>query len=283
MHALLFLLGCPSEIAVATDKWKFDSDPQQLRDACTSEALDAAFLWLIETARGPGYVSEECARLVGGIVGLDWDSFNDEPHDFSGPVTAQEHVVAGVLVAVGDSGLPVAEGLSEDAPAKLVELALDAAQRAGWGESAEPGNFWQALLADEIEGLVYDPTLTPEYDSAAWFDDGTVWLGDIDGQPNDGVWMVGDPDALDYAGLLFHEAAHGVYGPHTQCDQLPDEQCDDDRDGAFGAEGWWYHTWIAAHQSALLEATVGRAETLRRRACDRINDDADYLACADDG
>jgi hypothetical protein len=116
---------------------------------------------------GPGYglteygeldVSEDCAAVIGELLGVDWWSFNeDEPHEIDDPDLAVESVIGAALLLLSPQGFPIDAIDQPDAPPDLVGFLDRLAETHELDPGEDAGRLWYRLIARTIREVVYAP------------------------------------------------------------------------------------------------------------------------------
>lgn len=174
-------------------------------------------------------LTEECAAVLGDSVGLDWDSFGEEPSGFDTPTTTGHLVVAGLLqLAAGDFG-SLGDLRSSLSPTEL--LAIDDLE----GDATDPAA--EALFA-YVQAHVTSVAWQPDSLSCAlWYDDGRVYvcLDELAFTTSDWWNTAGFPPVL--AAGFVHEAGHDDGPLHVDGE-------DADCNGTYGATARVLDAWI---------------------------------------
>lgn len=275
---VMVLMGCTSEVVYA-DTPKTVESYEALMSECAPAGFDPAFYWAEGGEWSGEEVSEECARIAGGSIGLDWESFDDQPHQFVRPSTRVERLILGVLMMIGTGGRTATEVFGGEAPPALVETMDMVTEHAGLSASADAGELWYAFLYLAVDKTMYDPTLTPDTGALMFFNNGVVRVGDIGGDYADSAYWWGDPTGIDYAGYLAHEASHEWLPPHVECAGDSRRICDEDSGGANGAEAWWRFNWQLGAAGVIAESNCERAAGLIDAACEKVISAGDFGAC----
>lgn len=211
-------------------------------------------------------VSERCAEALGDAIGLDWDSFGDEPHAFVEVTTSAELVVGGVavLVAYGNA-LEVAEH------APLADELDQVRSELGGEGGALPEEVWFAFVQKWVTVVRFSPGL-----------DKTMTRS-----PDDGVVSVAELDELgigpvSVALALIHESSHGFLPNHVPCSPTSEYTCDDDPTGAYGAGVIWGYNWLTCNRALLDLGTCITTETTIRNQCGHIAGRDAFTPCGYD-
>lgn len=230
-------------------------------------------------------VSADCADWIGDNFEFDWESFGEEPHAFTQPITPVERTIAGLIVAFGATGVRVDEVLSEGIPVDFGDELQAYAQSNRLDDDDDAARLWFPYLYFKISDVRY--TGTTEYLMA--FHDGTVSVGAISPQNQDGtsgIWFdsEGAPAELAAAALV-HEAAHDTYPDHVDCVDATGEVthvdgCDESPDGAYGSGLWWLSHWITENGTRLSQHECFHDWMAWAEYCGRIYDVGDFPACS---
>jgi hypothetical protein len=224
-------------------------------------------------------VTAMCAEAVGDQIGLDWESFGEEPKGYDHPTTPAQLVVSGTLLIVAPSNATIASALSDGAPPRLrAQLSKTAAEEALSG-GQDAGELYYSYLITAVSRVVFerDPA---DASVAASYQAGVVTVNNwtSDPYPTEGGFPI---HPFRGAAILFHEAGHSESpSEHVACVGHDGATlCDPDRDGAIGAAEWWRFQWFISNGGSLDFAGCGRLMDLFYRGCSYINDDPSYPAC----
>lgn len=287
--ACLALLSC-AEVYEVTDVLPPEPpEPppgyEEVHDACASVLEDAPDNY--SHNRFWTFVSQECAEVLGLAFGFDWASFDEEAHEFHKAETPGEIVIGGLVMAIGDSGVPVADVLGAEAPAVLAE---EMAWIADGGDfEDDSGRLWFEFLQSTIAWIEYAPS--NDYAMAYHRSSGGVSVGDItdvippEGFPDENpFWVHSSYNAvLRISGCLVHEGSHAFYDGHGSCEGEAEagSQCDPTPDGAYGSGVWWAYQWLLHNLDFVDDQTCYEAADAAGDWCEHINAIDDWPACVD--
>jgi hypothetical protein len=215
---------------------------------------------VLEESIGP--VSEGCAQTVGDVLNIDWHSFDDQPRGFDRDDTAAQLLISGFVVLAGGAGLTAEDVFTEGMPEGLRERMASLDDRSA-------GHLWFELLHSTVRHTVYDP----KYDAMMGFRDGWVFVGDITQEASVFQQHIEIPMI---AQALVHEASHDVYDSHELCGE---EDCDLDREGAYGAGAWWSYRILDRHAGDMDPAQCREIYDNLLDTCGRLAEPGDYPAC----
>lgn len=207
-------------------------------------------------------LSAECAALAGEAVGLDWESFDSEPHDLDTIETAVDVVVTGLvqLVAadygtVGDLAAQVGpdELLSQEYPDGL--LAVYAADEPG-------GRMWYDFVSSRVDALVMEPHCGMLVIMRAGGGTVRYCLNEHQTMSVTSFLYYLAPPTL--GSVFVHEAAHRNGYPHNESNG------DDDCNGAYGAQARNLSRWLSVSGPAASEVANEVAVQVLTYTCEQI-------------
>jgi len=163
-------------------------------------------------------IDEECARVLGVAIGMDWEAFGTEPHSFDSPSTTADLVISGMAqLLMGDFGTiqQVQDTLN---PAELFAQEYPDGIDQGRKPTDPLGAFLFEYVAERIERVVPVPhaecdAVMAYTDEAVWYCLDEDWIFDrqLAFDVRDAVQVL--PIAL--ASTLVHEAGHRSGPPHV--------------------------------------------------------------------
>lgn len=271
------LLGCrePADLYVdiVGDYWSIRADCG-LTEASWPASSDAHYETIYP-------IDEICAEALGSEIGLDWDDFGAEPHDFEIAMTSDEGVIAALFTLIAPDLGTVAD--LHDNPAVPDPIQDELALQMGYGTitDADPsGAYFWYFVTHRISSIVDSSEVGRV---VLWYDLGTVHIGymQVGGDEASGglsLWPV------EFAAALMHEAAHWSEPDHIQCPESLGRgddyhECDEDWHNAYGVQAAWLDTWIRHNASADPLLNCLNTDTALERACDRINDQTGFTPC----
>ncbi len=227
-------------------------------------------------------VDRDCAEAVGETFQIDWESFGEQPETFTDATTPAELVVGGLLLVLGYQGNEVAEAMREAAPEGLLDRFVRLLDKYDLDGSEDAGEIWYQLLSNSIDELRY----APDIDAVMSYSNGLVRIGDITGENG----LLGSPamslTVVQVAGSLVHEAAHDFFPGHVECGEATsgfvdeDDQCDLDREGAYGTQAWWLHDWTLMANPWLESQVISDGSWALFISCARIVERCGFEPCA---
>ncbi len=222
-------------------------------------------------------VTEECMETVGSAFGFSWASFDEVAHEFDVARTPLERVMEGFLMVLGWNGAMVADVLDGGGPVALTQLLSEYEDAYHLKSTIDAGELWFALLYDSIQKVYYYPDLDAKMSYVS--NKGLVYIGDVTDEVKEpALGNAWDKEII--ASGLIHEASHAIYGGHVQCGDNPDNKtCDEDKEGAFGSQVWWYYNWLTFNAELLDEWFCISVRDNMYLSCFHINDHGDYLPC----
>lgn len=194
-------------------------------------------------------VSSRCGDVVGAELGLDWSSFDSDPHSYSIAQTADEGVISAALtLLLPDMGAFAGVAESESLPAWLGAFAQTSDL-----EDDDPAAafFWETVL-DQVDTV--RQTDSSDY-LFRYVQNGVVQVGSLilSGEGTGANGLSEQP--VELAAALVHEAGHGVAAGHVMCpfeiDGELKQQCDETPDGTLGAQAWWLWTWLRRYSGEI--------------------------------
>ncbi len=209
-------------------------------------------------------LSPECSLHLGELLGVDRESFEAAPLSLEALLHGAHLLVAADFGEVGQ--LLASPHASTWARQHLARQA----ERGGLSDRAPASALLLAHVRSELREIRFVPDLE-QY--AAAYDRGRMVLGEVqshEDQPP--LWM---------ASVLMHEASHGVGPEHGACRDRPDEACDADLDGVYGAQAWMIEAWrqgLQPGQAHAEEACAGSVSDLTV-ICSMVNNPGDDLLC----
>lgn len=277
---LVGFVACDAEYGVAeADASELDISWQEMREACGAEELG----WPLRADATVEPVSEACAELAGLAVGLDWETFGASPHAFEVPVTKDELVVAGLLVASADSAATVEDILAVEGPTRFRELLGELGHKYELAEDDPAGSVLWAFLSTRISSIQYQPALLDDGTVASYRGAGTVFVADIAKMSSDYLGWV-PFGATSAASLLIHEAAHSIPDSgHVACAgnifRGSAVACDATGDGAYGAMVAWTSSLYSARTDLHNAVACPDVLNVHYVACGSINESETVPAC----
>lgn len=219
-------------------------------------------------------VSEECARKLGAVVGLDWAAFGGHPHSFSTPVSRPETVVAALLVLLTSDLGTLAELQEATGPDEGLGRLFFGAEPPVIGEPGDPaGLLWLQLIEQGIHRVVpADPECESTSPVVAFIDGGVMSVCGTS------AWSGNHPGTVAFTGVLAHEASHSFLGGHDgeggTKDTTPAR--------VWGVEARLVDTWFVHADRAELDWTACNAAAMTLiGACNSIEDASGFSACSD--
>lgn len=227
--------------------------------------------------QAPVGIDRRCARSLGRAFGLDWSSFDTEPHDFEVAENDVEVVVAGLYTLISAPTLDwstirdQSEG-SGDLMALIDEEGGDSAHERWYRYATARISRIHAAGVDE--------------DGASMSMGGLGILSVHDLGWDDGV--NGLAPLPHVVATLVHEARHTDGHPHISCpgglttvSTVMSTGCDADPTGAFGAGSVWASQYFWANHEQLGPEDWVTAVDAMSASCARIVDHHDFYPCDD--
>lgn len=221
-------------------------------------------------------LSRECSSALGDRFAVDWDSFEESPHEIPVAATTAELVIGGFYSAAGPGNSTRAAILAPGCPSELGAILMGLADDASLSSDNEGGELWFLFLDQGVSSTRRDASLA----SLMRYDDGAVLIGDLAQEDDENPWTVGW-SAPSVASGLVHEAAHGsVLEYHVPCEESAAElECDADPEGAYGVQAWWLYIWLTTNGTAADLGVCVEMVELLDDVCDRILDHREFVPC----
>jgi len=252
------------------EMWEYED----LLGLCSSPGTPASSPALTPAGETWG-VDHTCAEAIGQVFGIDWVSFDEQPDTFTDASTPAELVIAGFVAVLGANGMSVKTTRSEGIPGGLDGELERLAERWEIPMSGDAGEVWFRVLATHIDKVRYDPLI----DAAMSYRSSVVTIGDVADEYESGITPRTPSPPVEVASSLVHEAAHGFLTSHVDCENGEENACDDDAEGAFGAQTWWLYEWLLINAPDLEWLTCTDGTGVLSLSCARIIDNDDYEPC----
>ncbi len=253
-------------------------------DSCETVAHDAPTNY--SDGRFYEAIPAECGSTLGDAFGLDWESFGLEPREFHEAGAAADLVIGGLLMAIADNNVDIAQTLDAGAPPTLADELARVSDDLDLDDTTDAGELWFGFMQGAVRRIEFTSSndYTMAYDRA----EDLVLVGDIKDvvppegfEEEGGIWIHNSKAVLEIAGVLVHEASHAFYPGHVDCagDAIASNSCDATIDGAYGANAWWAHLWLENNLDVVDRSTCLEVAYAAEHGCEHINEIEDWPAC----
>ena len=188
-------------------------------------------------------ITSECSAAAGEVIGMDWESFDEQPMDFSRGTSNAKWAIRGFLKLVTPNAMALTEEALNAAPELFASTIVENTTLLEDPLSTDLGEhlFYYAQNAFQRTVMELDIERSMAYNN------GTLLVGDYVGEKPGNIPLL--QSTIDpVPSTLVHEAAHSDYDtPHVECpageyfsgDRGPN--CDATKEGAYGVDTWWHH------------------------------------------
>ena len=160
--------------------------------------------------------------------------------------------------------------LGDDPPEAFGSELESLSTKNGLDDTDSAGRVWLALVEGWIVGVEYNSSI----ESTMLYHEGVVSVSDLrDVAHQNGVLLT----PVEVAGIITHEASHGFLHGHVACYVNNKPYCDDDLNGALGAEAWWDYQWLLRHHWTLKKPVCEAMVAYQDSTCVQIYIDHDTL------
>ena len=236
---LLFLSACQYITGDPPRTWTYSEFLEVCSDVYYSGEEIVSNDWWVRLPE----ITSECSAAVGEVIGMDWESFDEQPMDFSRTSSNAKFAVKGFLQLVAPNALVLTEETLSSAPELFASTIRENAALLDDPLSTDLGKH----LFHYAQNAFHRTVLDLEIESAMAYNSGTLFFGDYAGEnPEHFPWFSYEISPI--APVLVHEAAHSDYDfPHVECP--PGEyfggnrgpHCDATKEGAYGVQTWWHY------------------------------------------
>jgi len=235
---------------------------------------------LIDT-QGTLEVSAACSEAVGNLVGIQWDSFGEEPSSFQEPDTLAQSIVGGVLLLISYNGVSVESTLGAEAPLLLFEYLSSIKNDQNLSSGDDVGRLLYFHLLETVDRIEYNPDASLD----AYYGNKTITIGPREYSEDDVVIRPDDYPPLPFleaSTIVIHESAHYLYKKHIDCTLSDKVNCDYTREGPHGVAAWWGYLWILHNQEYVDYPTCRDEANFIYYSCGSILSDSEWLPCRGD-
>lgn len=222
-------------------------------------------------------LSEECVSEIGRIFGVEWDTFGEVPHQISSIETAGELLTMGLYYTIGTGNDVVSNFLGAECPDALEQVLEKYVSESEIELDAMGGEVWFYYLSTVVKSV--RRKTDDSKPGLMWYENGNIDVGDITSQKDDNPLTngIGVPGV---ASAFIHEGAHGnTLESHVQCTNRDSPYCDEEQNGAFGAQSWWLYNWINNNSLYVEWEVCYEAEEYLQEICTWMNNTEGYSPC----